>query len=198
MLIRLQGNTDGSARSLPIDHDRFKALCGDGDGCSLTLGTERLRVYLDADNDPDTAPSEFALDAPYNGGPCKFFFHSPSGSWSLESSCVVWRGELEVEPDLLTSDAGAFKPYAPSNAFGFDNSDFGGRDRLDGSPLPVLAYAYACYLSESPANLEMPGFLSDNDDGFHLIMAGVDWKDYPTDRFPASDPERACILIVED
>jgi hypothetical protein len=55
-------------------------------------------------------------------------------------------------------------------------------------------------LQESAADLDTPGnfFLPDDDDGFHLIMAGADWPSYPRERFPPDDARRACVLLVED
>lgn len=185
MWVRVKGSDDGSPRSLPIDHERFSALCGDGDGCSVTLGAERLRV--DHDLDPET--QMLVLPALGNGGACKLFFEPESGAWTIENSCYQRRQRLERTGTDTYEDDGAFRPYAPAVSLGFDN---------DGARSPVIAFSLACYFADAPPSDTEPGYAPDDADGFHLILAGADWADYPTDIFPTSDAERSCVLIIED
>ncbi|MEM6730859.1 MAG: hypothetical protein AAF658_04850, partial [Myxococcota bacterium] len=193
MWLRVTGNTDGSPSSLAVDHDRFTALCGDGDGCDVSLGGSRFLV--DGDNDPITPPQPLASLG--TGGACKMFYDTASGSWSLENGCALWRQRVvpnvagtgfELPTDPLQR---GFKPYSPSSSFGFDSQ---------GLSRPVLSYSFACYFSEAGPRAagDGTGFVDDTDPGFHLVMAGSDWADYPTSSFPVADADRACILLIED
>jgi hypothetical protein len=181
MIVRVEGKANGKVNSLPVDHDRFRELCGDGDGCDVTLALEGLRG--------DTVPT---LLPTYNGGPCKMFYDVETNGWSIETSCVTWRQELGVREDFSTYDNGAFKPYAPTNAYGFD-----GVDQFDGN-YTILTYAYVCYFAESPPLKAEPGFVADKEPGLHLTYAGSDWTDFPTKRIRLDDNKRACLLVVDD
>ena len=49
MVVRVNGSRSGGPVSTQIDMNRFIELCGDEDGCSITLGATRFRV----ENRPD-------------------------------------------------------------------------------------------------------------------------------------------------
>lgn len=194
MWVRLTaGDTSGAAKSVAVDHARFEALCGDGDGCDISLGGTRFVV-----NGPGgSAP----LNALATGGACKMFYDSASGDWSIESGCVLWRRFIEPDPTDPskfvdpgdTGDIEGFKPYSPSSGFGFDG---------DNDTRAVITYSFACYLAESPviAGGGSPGdrFEDDSSEGFFLSMAGADWDSYPTASFPTADANRSCVLLIED
>ncbi|MEM6533759.1 MAG: hypothetical protein AAF654_14140 [Myxococcota bacterium] len=186
MWIRLRPPAGETAGSLAIDHQRFSALCGDGDGCSITLGAEG---YL------FNGVSRLLR----TGGECKFFYNPGTGEWTLDDSCTVWTRALLNNGGTLEDpgDSGpiqGFKPYVPSVPAGFDN---GTASDTDGA-VAVMGYANLCFLAESPASTASPGLVADSDDGFHLAIAGSDWIGYPAAFFPAGAANRSCVLIIED
>ncbi|MEO1172661.1 MAG: hypothetical protein AAFX94_11525, partial [Myxococcota bacterium] len=161
--------------------------CGDGDGCSLVLGAEGF-VFNNV-----SAPLR-------TGGECRFFYVASSGEWTLADDCTAWTRRLRRNSSGVLEDPGdsgpveGFKAYVPSVAAGIDN---GGGGDTDGA-VGVLGYQNLCFFAESPGSTASPGLVSDTDSGFHLVVAGSDWSGYPSESFPAGDPSRSCVLIIED
>ncbi|MEL6544470.1 MAG: hypothetical protein AAFQ82_07575 [Myxococcota bacterium] len=184
------GDTSGAPVSVAVDHSRFTNLCGDGDGCDVSLGAQRVMMDLGGG-------TLRAINSLRTGGTCKMYYDTADKSWTLANNCTMWLQSLRKDEGTGNFvDAGEFRTYSPSNAFGFDASSDGATDTLDGSALPIMSYLFGCYFAEAGPTTD--GFQEDTDDGFHLILAGSAWADYPATRFPITDPNRACVLLIED
>lgn len=81
MVVKVNGSSTGP-QSTPIDMIKFSEMCGDVDGCSLTMGATRFRV-VGKGGEP--------LVAPLIGSPCRFFYNETK-HWSLSQSCVAIYG----------------------------------------------------------------------------------------------------------
>ncbi len=194
MWVRLTaGDTSGDAKSIAVDHARFTALCGDGDGCDVSVGASRFVV-----NGP-SGPTP--LNALGTGGSCRLHYDATTGGWSLENGCVLWRRRI-VEDDTdpsgfadpgETGNIAGFRPYAAASGYGFDG---------DSQSVAVMGYSFVCYLAEAPVRADggTPGdpFEADDQAGFHLTMASSSWSQYPASSFPVSDTERSCVVLIED
>ena len=108
----------------------------------------------------------------------------------------------------------AYQIYEYSSVFGIDDSIHDGVDP-DGQSRIIIGFKGACYLSESAADVQkgngnlLPDDFKDvsNGRGLYLIASSPSW-DYPgvypkddkgvQNLWPADDPDRRCILIVED
>ena len=82
MIVRVNGSRNRGPVSVPIDMERFTAMCGDDDGCLITLGATRFRN----ENNKD-----YILDAPLQGAQCRFFY-TRTKHWSLSQGCVAIYG----------------------------------------------------------------------------------------------------------
>jgi hypothetical protein len=205
MVIRLNGSRNAGPRSSPIDMERFTAMCGDEDGCQLTLGATRFRDQINKD---------YISDAPLQGAPCRFFY-TRTKHWSLSQACVAIYGLYAWSEKAQKYEFNrVYQVYEYSNAYGIDDSFKDGTDP-DGRALIILSFKGACYLAESAADDELKGgrFRADDPNdksdgrGLFLVASSPTWDfagAYPKDDqgvsrvWPADDSERQCILIVED
>jgi len=206
MVVRVNGSRSSGPVSTQIDMNRFIELCGDEDGCSITLGATRFRV----ENRPD-----YVIDALLQGASCRFFWDKATKTWTLSSQCVAIFGTYKFDSALNTyTFDSAFQVNNYSNAFGHDDSG-GGTNDIDGQPLIVTGFKGACYLAESAPDVGRGNghLLPDNPNnlstgkGLFLIASSPTWEypgAYPHDAngndtiWPSNDPARRCELIVED
>lgn len=206
MVVLLNGSSDAGPVSVSIDMARFETMCGDADGCSILLGATRWRIWS-ADG------SNFVLDAPLQGPPCRFFWNVKSKHWSVSQSCVAMYGLVSWDKNAQQFQLrGQYQAYDHSNVYGVDESGRGAKD-TDGEPRIILGFKGACYLTESAADPRSTkgNFLADDPAalstgrGLYLIASSPGWDPvYPTKglqkslEWPMGDPSRQCILVVED
>jgi len=191
MAVVLMGGTDGRASSMPIDHDHFVDLCGDINGCSVEIALYPRPV----------APIEglSLLEVQRSGGKCTLFYQETSGIWSLSDPCSIWTRRLRNDGGVLVDPGDAegklegFKSYVPSVTAGIDGNS---SDRYTASA--PMGYANRCFLSQSAHSTSSPGIVQDREQGFHLVMAGSDWKGYSEEYFQSRDPSRYCLLLIDD
>lgn len=206
MVIVVNGSNNTSPVSRPVDMDRLISLCGDVDGCTITMGATRFRTQ---------AVTEYIQEAPLQGAPCRFFY-TKSKHWSLSQACVAIYGLFKWSAVNKKYEFDrAYQIYEYGNSFGTDDSGSASNADPDGQPLNILSFKGACYLAESAADTQKGGgrLLPDdpkdvsNGRGLHFIASSPSWDypgSYPKDDqgvqrvWPANDPERQCILIVED
>jgi len=206
MVVRVNGSRSGGPVSTQIDMNRFIELCGDEDGCSITLGATRFHM----ENQPT-----YVIDAPLHGASCRFFWDKATRTWTLSTQCVAIFGTYKYDNALskyIFDSVLQMNNY--SNMFGHDDSDDGTRDG-DGQPLVVTGFRGACYLAESAPDVVKGNghFMADNPNdpstgkGLFLIASSPTWDypgAYPHDAkgndtiWPSNDPARRCELIVED
>lgn len=196
MIVRVNGSADNSAVSLAVDQTRLVSLCGDADGCSLTLGATRF---------VDVSQSNYLIEAPLHGGSCKFYLDA-SGSWSLSQPCVARFGLYKYDTGQAKEVFDRpYQMYEYSNVYGKDGSNSDATDE-DGGALIVMGFKGTCYLAEAAhdSTSNTGAFLADNVAGLTLIASGPAWDTatiYASGnaaQWPASDANRACILLVED
>jgi hypothetical protein len=205
LVFKVNGSSNGAPVSVKLDMNRLLAMCGDADGCSLTLGATRFR------HDADLT---YVVEAPLQGAPCRFFY-TASHHWSLSQACVAKFGVYDWDAQKKNWEfKHVYQVYEYSNAYGIDDSFHDGSDK-DGQPLIVMSFKGACYLAESAADAQRGGgqFLPDNPAdlstgrGLYLVASSPSWDyagSYPKDAtgaqtlWPANDPERQCVLVVED
>jgi hypothetical protein len=207
MIVLVNGSRSGGPVSTPIDMNRFAELCGDVDGCQLSLGATRFREIIN-DNVTDRV-----IEAPLLGSPCRFSWSKENRQWSLSQHCAAVYSLMTPNKNGEWVYWRPYQIYEYSNSFGVDDSGGGSIDR-DGQPLIVMSFKGACYLAESSANtLKGNGQFMPDDPrdlstgrGLFLIASSPTWdftnqithgSSYPKD-WPADDPARQCLLIVED
>ncbi len=202
MHLRLDAPTgEAMPATLPIDDERLMALCGDDDGCDVTLGAvgwvERARTRK----------------TPRMSMPCRIFIRDVDGErhWGVASACVQWHGTWGATGwDGDSGDPGFYTPYF-SNLIGVD-----GVDDIDGVLTDgpddrgyVLNHERACFFAETtPATSAEGEWNADNDQGFYLVASGAAWDDgnnangmyYPTPNalWPPAASGRSCEMTVED
>jgi len=204
MIVRINGSRNAGPVFAKIDMQRLIAMCSDDDGCTLTLGATRFRSKL----------TGYILDVPLQGAACRFFY-SPSKHWSFSQACVATYGLYKYSNDKKQWEYNRpYQVYEYSNSYGVDDSYRDSGDP-DGQPLIVLSFKGACYLAESAPDVKKGGgyFLPDDprDEnlgaGLFLVASSPSWDHpgaYPPDIegndviWPADDPLRQCILIVDD
>ena len=201
IVVKVNGSgSGGPAVSLDVDTEALKTLCGDDDGCDITLGATKFHGSGTA------ALEAYEIEAALNGGTCRFFLNPSTLSWTVSQDCVAIYGLYKYQ-----STAGdgtpvyvydrAYQRYEYSSTFGKKNSGSastytgcgGGSGGTangdgDGGPLIVLGFKGACYFAEGPADNSKPGTGCLLDDGknstdhvaanFSLIASSPTW-DYP-------------------
>lgn len=206
MVVVLNGSNNAGPVSLALDMQRIEDICGDADGCTVTLGATRFR---------DQTVKNYVSEAPLLGAPCRFFYYKQSKNWSLSQSCVATYGVYAFSDRSNTWEfSRAYQVYEYSNAYGKDDSYHDGLD-IDGQTLIVMSFKGACYIAESAADPKRTdgGFLPDDRRnpttglGLFLTASSPTWDhsgSYPKDDdgvqrvWPSDDPERQCIAIFED
>jgi hypothetical protein len=206
MVVVLNGSNNAGPVSLALDMERIEAICGDPDGCMVTLGATRFR---------DQTVKNYVSEAPLLGAPCRFFYYKKSRNWSLSQSCVATYGLYAFSNSSKNWEfSRAYQVYEYANAYGKDDSYHDGLD-IDGQPLVVMSFKGACYIAESAADPKRTdgGFLPDDPRnpttgrGLFLVASSPTWDysgSYPKDDdgvqrvWPGDDPERQCIAIFED
>lgn len=200
MVVRINGSKRGPV-SQPIDMERLREMCGDSDGCTISLGATRFRrnvaIRIAVGELPETS---------LFGPPCRFFYDRSTKYWTLSTSCVVryatarsyaadggWRWEIDK----------AFEPYRLSNSYGKDD---------DSESRIIVDTQGACFLAEAAANpLSRRGeFMPDSPNdpsgrGLFLIASSPLWDPaYPQNvkdwswEWPSDDESRQCVLVVDD
>src|SRR5262249_31642650 len=130
MIIRVNGSKNGGPVSQHIHMERFISMCGDEDGCMLTLGATRFR-HVETLN--------YILDAPLQGAPCRFFY-AQTQHWSLSQACVATYGLYAHSKETQKYEFNrAYQVYEYSNAYGIDDSFNDGADQ-DGQPLIIMSF----------------------------------------------------------
>lgn len=204
MIVRINGSRNAGPVFAKIDMDRLRAMCGDDDGCTLTLGATRFR----------SKTTGYILDVPLQGAACRFFY-SPSKHWSFSQACMATYGLYKwSDANKRYEFSNAYQVYEYGNAYGVDDSYRDSGDP-DSEALIVLSFKGACYLTESAPDVQKGGGHLLPDDprdrnlgaGLFLVASSPTWDHpgaYPPDVdgielvWPADDPLRQCILIVDD
>jgi hypothetical protein len=198
LLYRVHGQS-GAFSSTKIDNTKLLAMCGDDDGCSISLGVTHWNVGGVA----DAAHYEHSLR---DGGACRFYIKDNAGNgkrtWSVSPSCFQYYAtnpSANNPPAALTA-FDRFMPY-----FGNEN----GLDAKDATTQVVLNFWNACYFAESIPSTCTPapsgissdcGTWPDADADFYLFSTYASgWYWYPGNTWwPSSDTSRACELLIED
>ena len=126
MIVRVNGSQDAGPVSVPIDMNRFEQLCGDADGCTLTLGATRFHPQQNGH-----AISGYVIKPPLQGSPCRFFWDTPTKSWTLSQACVATYGLYTYKgtwPSGRYEFDQPYQVYEFSSTFGVDDSDKNGKD----------------------------------------------------------------------
>ncbi len=187
MRVVLNGSTTNAA-SVAVNQSKLEELCADANGCSITLGATRFR---------DQLVSSYVIDAPLNGGECRFYLDLANHSWTLSQDCVATYGVYAYNQAASAYQfSRAYQRYEYSSSYGFDGSGTTGTytcgstqgGDLDGQPLIVASFKGACYFAEAPADTttsQTGCFTADNSNGFYLTASHPAW-DYPGS-YPKAD-----------
>jgi hypothetical protein len=189
MVVRIPANTS-RAVSLPVDNTSLKALCADKDGCHIALGVEGWRFN-----------AEHIISGTYFSPTCRFSMTASvegrrGDVWSTSIDCSQYFVTCPVPSRPCPNPDGLYIPYW-AGAFGIDGVDRGGADRY------AVIHNRACYFTESRPNYDsQQGELEpDSKEGFFLTASHPSWAGpfWPGDRFwRTDDPNRACVLVVDD
>lgn len=192
MHVRLDAPVTDDPAVIPIDDERFMALCADEDGCKVTLS---LVGWI---NDGEAYP------LPSPTGSCRLFIRVVDAKryWHLDWSCsrwyVLWSTGEKGGRVWKAQDPGFFSPYG-SLTYGIDGVD---GVKSDGDDRGHILSVGGCSLSETPPmkGSKTGQLLPDNSPGFYLIAATAAWlgDSYPAAGWPTRAPGRACELLVED
>lgn len=201
MVVRVNGSAGTGPVSHPIDMSRFEELCGDEDGCTITLAVTR---FLGGETKPYSV-----TNVPLQGAPCRFFWLPATKEWSLSQYCVATFGLYKYSDarKAYTYDR-AYQIYEYSYDFGKDDSYTSG-ENPDSNSYQIMSFKGACYLAEAAPDTRRNNgkWLPDDPNqpatgrGLHLVASSPLWDFpgvYPAERWPETDPQRACVLIVED
>lgn len=156
-----------------IDNKELLRLCGDEDGCNITIGYR----YVETNPKGSTSSSAPTTSIPaIRWGPdCRFHIDTSSNTWSIPNYCHATYKVYREKKDE------SFQTY-DSGAYGVDG---------DGSWFIVLGYfAYnsrVCVLAE-----DKPGG-SDSTTGFFFYMKKWDQQD-----LYFYNPKRTCELLISD
>lgn len=207
--VTLSGSTTATAPSKDVDINILKDLCGDENGCEISLGATRFHGVATASGTQQEkdALAAYVSDAPRNGGTCRFFLDRATGSWTVSDDCVaiygLYRstGTNDAQGNPVYAYDRAYQRYEYSSTFGKKGSGASATFQgcsgtsagsasgdVDGGPLIVLGYKGACYFAEAPAdNTAKNGcFLGDNTANFSLVASTPDW-DF-AGAYPRPDP----------
>ncbi len=211
------GDRGGGPRSLRLDHPLLLAMCGDADGCLLTLGLTGA-----------IAPGE-PVETMFADGPCILHLDGEEGTWSLSGFCAetplpaptasTVAPASETEETAGTDDAAGTEPAA-SNADPAPASAerAGPRWGRDGDARPfgdalregrvIHGFAGACFLAEAAPVTRRFGNAAarlgrDVQADLFLVAAGADWDPagtFPRASLPADPraPDFDCRLTVRD
>lgn len=182
----LTGDRRGRPRSLELDRARIVRMCGDSEGCLITLGLRGIIV----DGDP--------VEAMFSTGPCAFQIDGESNAWALSGLCAATD---------LPAASGSGAPAEGQPAWGRDGDarPLGGA-ASDGRV--ILGFGGACFLAEAQPDTHNVStgearFARDTKSDLFLVTAGADWD--PAGEFPAallprrlSDPAFQCSLTIRD
>jgi hypothetical protein len=177
--------------------DQFVKLCGDADGCTLTMGVTGIRPI----NSTET------LTVPVIGPPCHFFYSPVNKQWTISESCIAILGMYKPKSDNSGYEFDSvYQGYVYGNVYGVDDSEVNGVDP-DKAPLYVIGFKTACYLAESAPDTRANGqgkLMPDVEDGtgkgLFLIASDPSWEsaNFKLSTWDLSDPNRQCVLIVDD
>ncbi|MBC7794526.1 MAG: hypothetical protein H7Z43_12550 [Clostridia bacterium] len=199
----VNGTTTGAAASITINGDTIDSLCGDDDGCELTLGATNFY------GQGSDALENYEISAQLNGGTCRFFVDTATHKWTLSQDCVAIYGLFRYDAAQTGANKyvydRAYQRYEYSSTFGQKNSGASNAAAYtcengspnapgdgDGAPLIVLGFKGACYFAEGQAdNTKNNGcFQADSNKDYALIASGPSW-DY-TGAYPHSDSAASC------
>lgn len=218
----VSGDRRGGARSLLLDHALVLAMCGDADGCLVTLGL----TGAVAEGEP--------VATMFADGPCVLHLDGDTGAWSLSGVCAAAAlppaaagtadpaetQEATAEPETAdatetaeTGETGETMEASPEPAPGAaprwgrdgDARRFGEARRRAGV---ILDFAGACLLAEAAPETRRfgsaePRLASDAEADLFLVAKGAGWD--PEATFPAkslplriTDPDFDCRLTFRD
>ncbi len=140
MVVRVDASTTGVV-SQPVDPTRLEELCGDPDGCQISLGTIGWYYVVDG--------SSWKVPAPYVNAPCRFFLRQNAGAgsgdaWSISSSCT----QQYVVCEGSVSPCASERLYIPHYSGQFGSDGFAGSGNPPDDTLNVI-HNRACYFSEA-------------------------------------------------
>lgn len=187
----------GSVQTVAIDQDHMVRLCGDVDGCQITIGISGYvfgGTYINA------------IESTWFGPPCRFSMEDtnpPSGlsyRWSLSQSC--WA------PYVMNFDGYEYvvRQYY-SEAAGTDGYWKAGANENERDKRIVAAYLRACLLTEAAPDTtvqdEVPTFVDEDSVGFHFSTADESWWYHAdSDRGSLNATQwvapAKCVLVIED
>lgn len=174
-------------RSMQLDDARLTSLCGDADGCKLTLGATQ---YHYSSAVPVSGP------VPVTGGSCRFFLDPPSGRWAVEEGCSIYYATKQYGSSGWALSPGYYARYY-SSVTGTSGADNPGRVVVNFELLCVVSDA----LPSSPANTDGSGAFQAANGHFYLTTSTPAWGTLlwnQTGAWDAATADRACVLIVED
>lgn len=182
----LTGDRRSRPRNLELDRDRIAEMCGDAEGCLISLGLKGV-VIADA-----------AVEAMFFRGPCLFHLDDDENAWAVSGHCA---------------EAGL--PAPSSAGMGEDGRPAWGRDG-DARPMMgasqegriLLGFGGACLLAESrpytrSVTAEEPRFERDARPDLFLVTAGAGWEPagaFPSELLPLglTHPDFQCSLTIRD
>lgn len=176
----------GGPRSLELDRRRLDEMCGDADGCLLSLGLKGL-IF-------DGKPFE----AMFSAGPCAFHLDPKQNAWALSGLCA---------PADLPNPSAAGTPASGGPTWGRagDGRPFGG-PASEGQV--ILSLGGACLIAEAQPQSRKPSgakahFERDTKPDLFLVTASPTW--HPTGPFPSAvlplrlgGPDFQCSLTIRD
>jgi hypothetical protein len=196
MVVILNGSVNGAPNSAPIHAGKLSEFCGDVDGCNITLAASRFREIAS-----NIRQTDWIVAAPIVGPTCRFYYgYAKSTQWALSQSCIATYQLMNR--DSVTNawvPGNVYQAYEYGSAAGIDD---------DGASYIVMSFKGACYLSEAAPNISAAGghFMPDDPNdkttgsGLFLIASSPSWDyapAYPV-AWAADDPERECILTIDD
>ena len=181
----LTGDRRGRPRSLELDRARVVDMCGDAEGCLISLGLEGVVI------------GGVPIEAAFSGGACHFHLDPRENDWTLSGRCAEAGlpagagGEAEAGHATWGRDGDA-RPLGGASAEG----------RV------ILAFGGACLLAEAQPDTRAtsdsePRFQRDIQPDLFLVTAGAGWEPagaFPADLLPLglSDPDFRCSLTIRD
>ena len=182
----LTGDRRGRPKSLELDRERVVGMCGDAEGCLVSLG---LRGIVIGDR---------PIEAMFAAGPCILHLDEEENAWAVSGHCAQAG---------LPAPASTGGPEGGQPAWGRDGDarPMAG-DTQEGRVL--LGFGGACLVTESPpetrsASAGEPRFERDSNRDLFLVTAGAAWE--PAGAFPAellpldvTHPDFQCTLTIRD
>jgi hypothetical protein len=182
----LTGDRRGRPRSLELDRERIAGMCGDAEGCLISLGLGGIVI------------GDTPVEAMFAAGPCIFHLDETENAWAVSGHCAEAG---------LPAPASSGVPEGGRAAWGRD-----GDARPMGGAMQegrvILAFGGACLLTEAQPDTrsisaDEPRFERDASPDLFLVTTGAGWAPagpFPADLLPLglSDPDFQCTLTIRD